>query len=353
MSGHDPLFIVGTGRCGSTMLSELVRAHPQLASLSEVFTMLTDLGGRISECFPAEPLDGPALWRVLGAAPPKLSAMLRYDVAMDEVLFRPAPGARFGVAQGVPALLQTALPHLFDAPEAVFEQLERFVLARPRAAVGEHYRETFAWLAARLGRERWVERSGGSLRIVGRLAACFPGARFVHIVRDGRNCAMSMSRHLGFRMALIVIQLTEILGVDPWESSDRTHERDVPDELVPFLPERFDREAFLRYEVAPPLCGHYWSGEIMAGLAELAALAPARVLTLRYEDFGHAPHASIARLFEFLGVGAPAAWVDRAAGIVRPARSRWTELSPREQRSLHAACEPGFAALAGVYPEVS
>lgn len=334
------------------MLSELVRAHPQLASLSEVFTTLTDLGGRIGECFPDHPLDGSELWRVVGSVPPKLSAMLRHDVAMDEVLFRPDTEARLRVAQGVPALLQTALPYLFDAPEAVFEQLERFVLARPRAGVGEHYREVFAWLAARLGRERWVERSGGSLRIVGRLAACFPGARFVHIVRDGRNCAMSMSRHLGFRMALIVIQLTEILGVDPWESSDRSNERDLPDELVPFLPERFDREAFLRYEVPPPLCGYYWSGEVMAGLAELAELPPERVLTVRYEDFGHAPQATIARVFEFLGVDTPAAWIDQVARIVRPARSQWTELSPRDQRALHAACEPGFAALAGAYGEV-
>ena len=32
MSVHDPLFIVGTGRCGSTMLSELVRALMPLLS---------------------------------------------------------------------------------------------------------------------------------------------------------------------------------------------------------------------------------------------------------------------------------------------------------------------------------
>lgn len=351
MATHAPLFIVGTGRCGSTMLSEVVRSHPQLLSLSEVFTFVTDLGGRIGECFPAHPLTGAELWSVLGAAPPKLAAMLRHGVAMDEVLYRPAAGQRYGVEQGVPALLQTALPHLSPEPEAVYEALGSFVRARPRAPVGEHYQQAFDWLAARFGREHWVERSGGSLRIVGRLAACFPGARFVHIVRDGRDCAISMSRHLGFRMALVAIQLTEILGVDPWESPDRRGEGDLPDELVPLLPERFDGEALLRYETALPLCGHYWSGEIMAGLLELSRLPPERVLTLRYEDFGAAPRAMIARLMELMQVDAPARWLDEAAAIVRPARCHVAELPARERRELEEACAPGFEALAGAQAE--
>ena len=35
-----PLFIVGTGRCGSTLLSEMIRLHPRLLSVSEWFTVL-------------------------------------------------------------------------------------------------------------------------------------------------------------------------------------------------------------------------------------------------------------------------------------------------------------------------
>jgi hypothetical protein len=35
-----PVFIVGTGRCGSTMMSNVVRLHPRLLSLSEFFTSL-------------------------------------------------------------------------------------------------------------------------------------------------------------------------------------------------------------------------------------------------------------------------------------------------------------------------
>ncbi|WP_437872387.1 SDR family oxidoreductase [Sorangium sp. So ce363] len=211
--------------------------------------------------------------------------------------------------------------------------------------------QVFGFLAHRFGKRAWVERSGGSLRLVRRLIKNFPDARFVHLVRDGRTCAISMSRHLGFRMALIAVQLTEILGVDPWESRDRAYVDDVPEELLPFLPERFDREAFLRYETPLPLCGHYWSGEIVTGLDELSGVAPGRLLTLRYEDFGQAPRPTIARLMEFIGVDVDDVWIERMAGIVRPARSRFSELAPGERRALMEACQPGFAALAELYSD--
>ena len=345
-----PLFIVGTGRCGSTLLSELVRAHPRLLSVSEFFSTATDLGGRIAACFPEHPVEAAELWRLVGGPAPRLGAMLRHDVAMDEVLYR-REQSRFSPELGVPAILHVTLPHLTSQPDAIFDELAQLVAALPRGSAGEFYERLFGRLAERFGHDRWVERSGGSLRLIRRLCAAFPGARFVHLVRDGRNCAISMSRHLGFRMALVSMALTEILGVDPWESADRTFESDLSDELAAFLPERFDPAAFLAYSTPLPLCGHYWSGEILAGLAELAEVAPERRLTLRYEDFLAAPRLTIARLFEFLEAPAEAAWLDRAAATVRPARSQWTALPERDRQALHDACGPGFAALGELYAE--
>jgi putative sulfotransferase len=59
-----PFFIVGTGRCGSTMLSEFLQEHDSVLSLSEFFCFATDLGGRIAYCFPSGVLDGSQLWQV-------------------------------------------------------------------------------------------------------------------------------------------------------------------------------------------------------------------------------------------------------------------------------------------------
>lgn len=345
-----PTFIIGTGRCGSTMLSNFLREHPQIASLSEFFSLVTDFGGRIAESFPEGVVSAEEFWRIIASPYPKQTLMHKHKISMDEVLYQPGPTQRF--SEAVPAILQTTLPHLTREHDQLFEELEGFVLSQPGAPIGEQYIRLFSWLTARFGKRLWVERSGGSLRIVRRLAQAFPEARFVHLVRDGRNCALSMSRHHGFRMALIAMALTEILGVDPFESADRRYEQDIPEEFFRFLPEHFDAQGFCDYRTPLPLCGHYWSGEIIAGLRELSNLPQERVCTLRYEDFLLDPKTSIRRLAAFLHpdfVDEP--WIERVAASVRPARSIWRALPEEERSALDEACGPGFEALRGLYPD--
>lgn len=91
------------------------------------------------------------------------------------------------------------------------------------------YQKLFQWLAKTFKRVLWVERSGGSLRSVEQLITHFPDARFVHLVRDGRDCAISMSHHYGFRMVVIAFALTGMLSIDPFEDSDRSQIDDVTD----------------------------------------------------------------------------------------------------------------------------
>jgi putative sulfotransferase len=191
-------------------------------------------------------------WEIIGTPYRKQNLMLRQGVAMKEVLYPCAPTSRFNAQKGVPAILQTTLPHLTQDHDRLFDEIRRFVLSRESVHIEEHYSGLFTWLQERFQRRVWVERSGSSLRIVGRLSHLFPEARFVHIVRDGRDCGLSMSRHLGFRMVLLAFLLTEILGCDPFENTDRSGTKDLPDDLYPLLPEHFDPQAFLEYE--PPQC---------------------------------------------------------------------------------------------------
>jgi hypothetical protein len=161
-----------------------------------------------------------------------------------------------------------------------------------------------------------------------------------------------MSRHYGFRMAIIAMQLTEILGVDPFQSGDRKWVADIPDELMPFLPETFDGEAFKRYEIPAAVCGHYWSGEIIDGVRELASLPSERVLTMRYEDFVDVPEVAIAKFAAFLGPDfVDDAWVRRMAGRVRASATSPGTLRVRDRHALSDACRPGFAALGDLYKE--
>jgi hypothetical protein len=346
VSRPSPVLVVGTGRCGSTLVSAMMRAHPEVLSVSELFSFVTDLGSLIPRAFAAEPVSGAAFWQVVAACHPRGNQLLRHGLRMDEVIY-PFERGRFRPDAGVPAVLMTTLPHLDDDPDARFDELATAMTARAPAPMAEHYRGLFEHLGRHYGRRTWVERSGGTLRIVHRLVDAFPEARFVHLVRDGRDTAISMSRHHGFRMALVGFQLLEMLGVDPWESGDRREAGDLADDLAALLPERFTAEAFTRYDISPSLCGHYWSGEIRRGLAVLAALPAERVITLRYEDLLADPHTSVTRLGEALGLGeVDPQWRRTAVAMVASGRSAWRSLPAPERRELEDACAPGFAALA-------
>lgn len=343
-----PVLIVGTGRCGSTMLSTLLRAHDDVLSISEFFTLATDFGTRIQQGHPDDAVSGEALWSIIGAAHPKQSTMLRHGVAMPEVLYQAgAPGRRFTAEDGVPSILQVTLPHLTESPDVLFDELRGYVETLRPAPISQQYQRLFTWLQTRFERRIWVERSGGSIRSIPRLRELFPHARFVHIVRDGRDCAVSMSAHLGFRMALVSLSLIGALGYDPYETSERTGAEDLPDDLFQLLPEHFNAEVFRNYEIAPSVYGYYWSGEIERGLAELDTLDDGDLLTLRYEDFLADPAAEIRHLFAFvLGEEPDEKWVQKAAATIRPGRSIWRTLPADERDRLERACAPGFAALA-------
>ena len=52
-----PVFVVNTGRCGSTLMSRMLALHPAILSISEFLAALT------SEALTADRLDGEAFWR--------------------------------------------------------------------------------------------------------------------------------------------------------------------------------------------------------------------------------------------------------------------------------------------------
>ena len=352
MSSSVPTFIVGTGRCGSTMLSNMLREHPQVLSLSEFFGLVGE-GGKVPEAFAPESMDGRRFWSIVASTTaPLLNFALRNRLPVPEYLYDcDAPAARFSSQTGVPAILVTTLPHLTEDCDALFSVLEKEVTAWPAAMIGEHYRHLFGWLAQHFGKRLWVERSG-NIRLNEKLLALFPEARFVHLVRDGRDAAISMQGHLVFRLGLLMIRIEQCLGVHPLQSADRARINDVPTELRPFLPERFSLEAFLAFRIPLQLCGEFWAQEIDTGLAVLRALPADRLLTLRYEDFFVDPKRQLDALTTFLDDGLiDEEWSIRCAATVRKPKSSWRDLPAEEARALTEACHPGFDLLreAGVH----
>jgi hypothetical protein len=343
----QPVFIVGPGRCGSTMLSNMIRDHADILSVSEFLVSVTDLGGRIRQAFPQGGwMDARQVWEVLAGFHPRQTVMLRHGMEMDEMLYPLAPTSRFSRQSGVPAILLTTLPHLTPNHEALFEELRQYVMTfEPDLAIRQ-YERVLEWLRVRFNKKVWVERSGGSLQAVPRLTKTFPEARFVHVVRDGRDCAISMSKHTGFRMMMACTIMSQILGYDPFDTNQRNGVEELPDELYRLLPEHFEAEAFCKLDAPSTLFGHYWSGEMMRGLKALAELPAERLLTLHFEDILAQPEPWLRRLLEFVDPEfVDEDWVRKAVATIRPVRSSWRNLPARERSVLTDACRPGFQAL--------
>jgi putative sulfotransferase len=341
-----PVFVVGTGRCGSTMLSNMLRIHPDVLSLSEFMVAIADFGGRISQAFPTVPVKAQELWAILGGCHPRQTTMVRHGCEVDEMIYPLRPGSRFDRTSGVPAVMFATLPHLTEDPDALFEELRSFVMTLDPAPPVTQYERVFDWLRRRFRKRVWVERSGGSLRGVARLARAFPRARFIHMIRDGRDCAMSMSRQLAFRLHVVTTIQSAVLGCDPFECADRRGAWMLPGKLRRLLPEDFDAEALRTLRLPPALFGWHWSGEIRRGEAALAALSRERVLTVHFEDLLREPVRWLRRMIEFIDPSlVDEQWMRDAASLAGTPRSCWRNLPAAERVLLEWSCLPGRRAL--------
>jgi putative sulfotransferase len=337
------------------MLSNMLREHPHILSLSEFYAMVTDGEFATAETFSRDLMDGARFWSIVAAVPQYFSFLLRHDLRFPELLYPiDDSGACFSAQTGVPAILLTSLPHLTDKHDALFATLSAEVPAWPSASVSDHYRRLFERLAAQFDKRLWVERSGALLWI-DELQATFPDARYVHIIRDGRDVALSMREHNSYRTGMAWYMIAEHLGVHPLASQDRTHLDRVPADLHPFLPEQFDTELFRQFRMPPAACASYWASQLEGGLNVLRGLPADRLLTLQYEKILAEPKRQLDALAAFFGNDfCDDAWSTRCAAAVHQPKSTWRDLPEEEARALTEACRPGFELLreAGVEYEI-
>lgn len=121
----------------------------------------------------------------------------------------------------------------------------------PASNVAELFDCIFRALARAAGKRGWVEKSPGNIEHMAALAAAFPRARFIHIIRDGRDAAQSFHRRWWF---------------DP-------------------------RHTIWR-----------WKHCVRIGRQAGAALGPERYLELRYEDLTADPEQWMRRVCAFAGL---------------------------------------------------
>ena len=333
-----PVLVLSTGRCGSTMISDVLNIHPDVLSLSEVFSLLGPLA------LFRKRLSGRAMWALCSRQNPALRVLLSADSIPGEILYPfDDPSARYAT-HNVPPILCTMLPHLTPDYENLYDDLEPVVRARPRADLAEQYRHLFEWLREHFERRVWVERSGGSLMSLPRLRRLFPDARVVHFYRDGRDTALSMSRHPAFQVMLATLDKLQRLGLKPLEN---TAEAGPVGSLLALVFLRLvDPARMIRRRFDLAAYGGLWSQMILRGQKLLAALPPDRVLALRYEDLLQNPRDRLRELIAFIHPSlSNDAWLQDAARIPLPSPPRYLSLDAETQRRLTDACAPGLRAL--------
>lgn len=308
-------FAIGTGRCGSTLLSTMLAEHREVISINEFFTGL-DWTKRFE---PGEVTAG-ELVELISAQNPVTTDLLARGYDAPEIQYPFSARSRFGRGEEIPWLLVTMVPRLTDEPDDLFDEMIDFASARGTAPLAEHYLELFEWLTQRADGSIWIERSGSSIDYLGELIDLYPEAKFLHIHRDGKEAALSMRAHPFYRLGVALLY-----------------------GLLPEVDEGED-EVVALVEHLPPVesFGRYWTEQLARGFRAVHRLEPEQYLAIRFEDLIEHPEDTVSEVAGFFDLPADAGFASRAAALVQGRPSpRFPELPATERKALAAACRAG------------
>ncbi|GAA2505485.1 sulfotransferase [Winogradskya humida] len=303
----DRAIIISNGRCGSTLLSDLIAEEPETCSVQEFFMSVAPWSRS------TEIITGQEYWQVLSSPREELQLLFRIGLPPREVRY-PRSGRFYADLLNLPRILAITLAKLTDNPDKLFDGLATRVNTFPSQRVGAHHRSFLDLLAELTGRSRWVERSGGSSQITPALLENFPAAKVVYLTRGWAATATSMSRHASFQLVQLRAEMVGRHGVDPFTVGAG---EDVPDEVRAYLPDRLTAETLQERGKDPKrfvgLCA------FMSSQAEqaLADNPPAELHTMAYEKLVLDPIRELTRLGQFLGFADPEGWTASVAHRVR------------------------------------
>ncbi len=218
---RPPFFVVGSGRSGTTLLRIYLNAHSQVAIPSESW-FLTQL---LKELPADRPLSLDEQRRALRIVKGHERWQLDWDTP----------------------------------PQA----LDRLLDGGVERTLAELVDEVFRLEVAASGKPAWADKTPPYVGIIPELARLFPGARFVHVVRDGRDVTLSYLR----------------VG---WGTIGRT----------------------------PYGLAHYWAGAVRMGALAAEELGPEVVMHLAYEDLVLDTRAALERVCAFLDLPFEPAMLD-------------------------------------------
>lgn len=252
--------IVGTSRCGTTLLRHMMHDHPDLVVFRETHWL-----PKLIECFGTQKVPPEALLAVVE----KTTRVGGEDLLSVNLAYSP-----FETKQDLLAALRSALGRSGYLTIQAFSALL--------------VRTLFDWAGL------WGDKTPDYGFYMGSIQSLWPRCRFIHLIRDGLATAHSMARHPGCQLMLSA-------GVDNWCSLS------------------YDR-LFEKYQVAPlPLQDYVasWRRRLNRIRDEANRLREGTYREVRYEDLIREPQTTLAGICSFLGLSSPGAWLASCAGLVR------------------------------------
>lgn len=271
-----PIFVIGTGRSGTTLFFQLLGFHPDLAWFSTY---------------------GNYFYRQTW---PALLSRLRDLPGIDRVLppdarYTPKPTESYGILNEVTDHLFTAHRRL-DASDATPEIAERF------------RRRVLAYLRLQ-GKPRFANKHTGFAR-TRFLRAIFPSARFIHVYRDGRAVASSLVR------------------VSWWKELDSWHWGPMRPEYA----EEYERSGRNRLVLA----AISWKTLMDEIEDECRDLSPDVLLRIRYDDLVNDLRPALESVLRFSELpDRPRFWKRVESHAVHDMENKWrTKLDAKERELL-------------------
>ena len=312
--------VISSGRCGSTLLSELINDEPETLS---GFETLAPVRGHLMFS-PLREMTGAEYWALCSEMSPQGSLMTRLGIMPKQFAY-PGTGRWSGDLESLPPILYVTLPKISSDPDHLFDTLAERVQDFPVQTPGQHHRMLLDLIASIQGRRRWVERSGASSLVAYPWLAACPDVNVVYLTRNIADTARSMSKHASFQFAAVRHEFHLRYGADPYSPISGEWLPDIselPPDLQRLMPDQLTadvlRNANFDIGVFEQMVAH------MNGSAEqaLASLEPARLHRIRYEELLAEPVGELEKLGAFLGFADPRGWAHRVAPRVSDRRAR-------------------------------
>ena len=194
--------------------------------------------------------------------------------------------------------------------------------------------ETYGGAVRYSGATHWGDSSNKLSWLIPDLAAAFPNARFVHLVRDGRKVASSYFHKLGnecYDDVSTQILRAHVDDGEPAPPPEKKYWWPLP------RPGSADAGGFRSFSQFQRICWH-WAELNRLVLEELSRLSPNRTLFVKLEELRASP-SEVRGLYEFLGLP----FSDEAYGVF----ARPHNVNRPEDRLLDADQRRQFEDIAG------